>query len=86
MFFCSFRIYFKLSSFFGGALGRSHGSRQRGTPWIFVHDTDKAEGGLMVLFFGLVFYRRPLLEIFLPMPLDAGYLIATVLALVNNRV
>jgi len=34
--------------------------RQRGawgavTPWIFIHDTDKVEIGLMVLFFGLVF-------------------------------
>jgi len=23
--------------------------------WIFIHDTDKVEGGLMVLFLGLVF-------------------------------
>jgi len=23
--------------------------------WIFIHGTDKVEGGLMVLFFGLVF-------------------------------
>jgi len=26
-------------------------------PWIFIHDTDKVEGGLMVLFFNLVFFR-----------------------------
>jgi len=24
-------------------------------PWIFMHDTNKVEGDLMVLFFGLVF-------------------------------
>jgi len=24
-------------------------------PWIFLHDTDKIEGGLIVLFLGLVF-------------------------------
>jgi len=24
-------------------------------PWIFIYDTDKVEGGLMVLFLGLVF-------------------------------
>jgi len=24
-------------------------------PWIFIHNTDKVEGSLMVLFFGLVF-------------------------------
>jgi len=24
-------------------------------PWIFMHSTDKVEGGLMELFFGLVF-------------------------------
>jgi len=31
------------------------GEEQEGVaPWIFVHDTDKVEGGLMVLFFGLV--------------------------------
>jgi len=39
------------------------------TPWIFMHDTDKVEGGFMVLFFGVIFtvapppwkffYRRP---------------------------
>jgi len=35
----------------------SHGCRQRGSvpPWIFIFGTDKVEGGLMVLFFGLVF-------------------------------
>jgi len=26
------------------------------TPQIFIHDTDKVDGGLMVLFFGLFFY------------------------------
>jgi len=41
-------------------------------PWIFIHNTDKVEGSLMALFFGLVFFFQftPLpLEIFLPMPL-----------------
>jgi len=28
-------------------------------PWIFINGTDKAEGGLMVLFFGLVFTVGP---------------------------
>jgi len=37
-------------------------------PWIFMHDTDKVETGLMVLFFGLVF-SVALLENFLPTPL-----------------
>jgi len=42
---------------------REHdGRRQRGQKrlcplWIFMHDTDKVEGGLMVLFFGLVIFR-----------------------------
>jgi len=40
-------------------------------PWIFIHGTDKVEGGLMVFFFGLVFFRCPLLEIFLPTLLRA---------------
>jgi len=34
-------------------------------PWILIYDTDKAEGGLMVLFFGLVFSVGPPVEIFL---------------------
>jgi len=49
--------------------------RQRGAggpwlphPWIFMHDTDKVEGGLMMLFFGLVFLLAPQ-KIFLPTPL-----------------
>jgi len=41
-----------------------HGRRQReqgrrGPLWIFMHNTDKREGGLMVLFFDLVFFRCP---------------------------
>jgi len=37
----------------------------RPPPWIFRHDTDKVEGGLMVLYFGLIFSVAPLpLEIF----------------------
>jgi len=33
------------------------GAKSRGPPatWIFIHGTDNAEGGLIVLFFGLVF-------------------------------
>jgi len=51
-----------------------HGYRQRGAgrgaPWIFIHNTDKAEGGLMVLFLVLFFHCCPL-EIFLLTPLEA---------------
>jgi len=36
------------------------------SPWIFIHDTDKVEVDLMVLFFVLVFFLlAPTLEIFL---------------------
>jgi len=28
-------------------------------PWIFLHETNKVEGGLMLIFFGLVFFRCP---------------------------
>jgi len=42
------------------------GSGGGGAPWIFIHDIDKVEGGLMVLFFGFGFSEGPLLEIFLP--------------------
>jgi len=39
---------------------------------IFIHGTDKIEGGLMVLFFGLFFPLPPFpLDIFLPTPLQA---------------
>jgi len=39
---------------------------------IFIHDTDKAsEGDLMVLFFGLFSLPLPL-EVFLPTPLVSG--------------
>jgi len=31
------------------------GREGRSPPWIFIHSTDKIEGGLMVLVFGLVF-------------------------------
>jgi len=40
--------------------------RGRGLPWIFMDATDKVEGGLMVLFFGLVFPVAPLPKFFLP--------------------
>jgi len=32
------------------------GRRGAVPPWIFIHDTDKVEGGLMVLLFGLIFF------------------------------
>jgi len=42
----------------------------------FIHGTDKIERGLMVLFFGLVFFVAHLhtspLEMFMPTPLDLG--------------
>jgi len=41
-----------------GGVG-SEGEERQGEPypyWIFIHDTDKAEGSLMVLFFALVFF------------------------------
>jgi len=46
-------------------------SRRQGgvAHWIFIHGSDNAEEGLMVLFFGLVFsVGPPPLEIFLPTP------------------
>jgi len=38
-----------------------HGRRQWGPclPWVFIHGADKVEGGLMMLFFGLVFSVDP---------------------------
>jgi len=47
-----------------------HGRRQRGQEggvfsWIFIHDTDKIEGGLGAIFRSC-FFRWPPLEIFLP--------------------
>jgi len=59
----------------------AHGRRQVGlcSPWIFIHNTDKVDGGLMVLFFGLAFRLPPPLEIFLPTPLLPPPLILTVL-------
>jgi len=51
-----------------------HGRRQRGQgtvlPWIFIHGTDKVEGSLIVLFFGLTFFVGSPLKIFLPTPLS----------------
>jgi len=54
----------------------AHGCRHRRgggeggvPPWIFLHNNDKVEGGLMLLFFGLVFSFGHLLKIFLPTPL-----------------
>jgi len=44
---------------------------RQGVPsWIFIHDTDKVEGGLMVLIFGLVFSVGPPGNFFLPTPLN----------------
>jgi len=44
-------------------------------PYIFIRNTDKEEGALMVLFFGLVFFfgAPSLLKIFLPTPLLLSY-------------
>jgi len=42
-------------------------------PRIFKHDTDKTEGSLMVLFFGLVFPLALSLKIFLPTPLTDAF-------------
>jgi len=42
------------------------GQEGRGLTWILIYGTDKVEGGLMVLFFGLVFFRPPSLKNFLP--------------------
>jgi len=38
------------------------------SPWIFIHNTIKVEGGLMVLFFGLVFSVGPLWKFFYRRP------------------
>jgi len=65
---------------------RAHGRRQRGSgggawpAWIFIHDTDKAERGLMVLFFVLVFRCPPPLENFLPMPLSEPIIIIFIIS------
>jgi len=54
---------------------RAGGEEERGPTLIFIHRTDKVEGGLIVLFFGLVFLLAPL-KIFLPMSLsDASILL-----------
>jgi len=47
----------------------NHGRRQRWAgrtvpPWIFIHGTDKVDGGLMVLCFGLILFRWPPLVYF----------------------
>jgi len=46
--------------------------REPWPPWIFIHGTNKVKGGLMVLFFGLVFplLPPPPREVFLPTPLQ----------------
>jgi len=37
-------------------MGVGSGGQEVGVaPWIFIHDADKIEGGLMVLFFGIIF-------------------------------
>jgi len=40
-------------------MGVGRGSRGAAVPWIFIPDTDKVEGDLMVLFFVLVFSVAP---------------------------
>jgi len=50
---------------------RKRGAKDRAS-WIFMHNTGKVEGGLMVLFSSLVLSVAPSpLEIFLPTPFDA---------------
>jgi len=49
-------------------MGVDSGGQGAVTSWIFMHDTDKVEGGLMVLFFGLVFSVGLPLEIFRQSP------------------
>jgi len=47
--------------------------------WIFLHDTDKVEGGLMVLFSAFVVFSVAFpLEIFMPTPLLLSWLISQV--------
>jgi len=46
-------------------MGVGSGGQRAMAPWIFIHSTDKVEGGLMMLFFGLVFPIAPL-KILLP--------------------
>jgi len=48
--------------------GGSGGQGGAVASWLFIDDTDKVEGGLMLLFFSLVF-PLPSLEFFLPTPL-----------------
>jgi len=57
---------------FGSGKGGGAG-RAVATPWNFIYNTDKAEGGLMVLFFGLVFSVGIPPEIFRPTPLFVTY-------------
>jgi len=64
--------------------GREHGCRQRmaggpWSPWIFIHDTDKVEG-LIVLFFGFVFSVAPLP----PGNFSANNVLGREIFLVNN--
>jgi len=40
-------------------MGVEKGGRGAVAPWVFINDTDKVEGGLMVLLFGLVFPLAP---------------------------
>jgi len=36
-------------------MGVGSGGQESAHPWIFIYGTDKVEGGLMMLFFGVVF-------------------------------
>jgi len=57
-------------------LFNQHGRRQQGgmapLDWIFIHDTDKVKGSLMVLFFGLIFFSLLPIGNFLPTPLSSS--------------
>jgi len=43
---------------YGIGFGRGE-QGDRAPPWIFINDTDKVEKSLMVLLFGLIFFRSP---------------------------
>jgi len=55
------------------ALAVGGSEEHRPPPWIFIDGTDKVKGGLMVLFFGLVFSFPPSSKNFLPTPLIRSF-------------
>jgi len=57
-----------------GSGGGGEGRKEPRPPWIFIEGTDKLEGGLMVLFFGLIFTVGSPLKFFLPTLLIHSFL------------